>query len=146
MLRLLTPDQVALFWTDIREALRYSVIPLAEATDASLNSILETILTGGMQVWVALGKVEEQERPIALAVTYINKDIGTGTKKLVIYALCGYHFIEEGVWREGLEVLRKFARAEGCTGIVGYTKVPRVVEVAKMLGGKVEYSFIELEV
>ena len=142
MLKLLTPDQVAIYWTDISATIRASIVPLAEATDETLNLVLEAILREEMQVWAIL----EGEGVKGIAVTYINVDVGTQAKNVVVYSLCGYSPIEEETWRESLEGLREFARSNSCTGIVGYTKVPRIKEVVEMLGGKADYAFIELEV
>ena len=142
MLKLLTPDQVAIYWTDISSTIRSSVVPLAVATDETLNLVLEAILREEMQVWA----IFEGEGVKGIAVTYINVDVGTQTRNIVVYSLCGYSLIEEKTWRESLEGLREFARNNDCTGIVGYTKVPRIIEVVKMLGGKADYAFIELEV
>ena len=54
MLKLLTPDQVSIYWTDIKETIRASVVPLATATDETLNLVLESILREEMQVWAIL--------------------------------------------------------------------------------------------
>ena len=142
MLKLLTPDQVAIYWTDISSTIRSSVVPLAVATDETLNLVLEAILREEMQVWA----IFEGEGVKGIAVTYINVDVGTQTRNIVVYSLCGYSLIEEKTWRESLEGLREFARSNGCIGIVGYTKVPRIIEVVKMLGGKTDYAFVQLEV
>ena len=142
MLKLLTPDQVAIYWTDISSTIRASIAPLAEATDEMLNLVLEAILREEMQVWAIL----EGEGVKGIAITYINKDVGTQAKNLVVYSLCGYSLIEEKTWRESLDNLKEFARSNDCTGIVGYTKVPRIIEVVRMLGGKTDYAFVQLEV
>lgn len=146
MLRLLQPDQVSIYWTDIRATIQASIVPLAEATDETLNLILEAILREEMQVWAILEEVEGETNVKGVAVTYINVDVGTQTKNIVVYSLCGYSLLKEETWWDGLEGLKSFARRNGCVGIVGYTKVPRIKEIVEKLGGKAEYVFVELEV
>ena len=148
MLLKLSDDQVVRYWEDIKDAIVAAVPPLAESGIAHTTQLLENILMGQLQVWIL---AESKGNDLAVdtkgtVVTTVWKDIGTGARSLLIYALWGYSFIEAPLWQDGLETLRKFARAERCTKIVSYSKVPRIIQIAEGLGANTETRLITLEV
>jgi hypothetical protein len=120
--------------------------PFTVVNDEGLNKILGNLLSGTMQAWVALDKNEKGSFVVAAAITMIHSEIGTGQKNLLIYSLFGYKFVQENIWKEGLEGIRQFAKSMECSKVIAYTSVPRVVEIAKSLGGSTEYVFISWEV
>lgn len=150
MLLKLSADQISRYWEDIKTALVAAVPPLGQSDQAHVSQFLENLLLGRLQAWLLIEKKGEGEQVTydikALTVTTVWRDLGTGAKNLLIYALYGYSFVEPALWKDGLEALRKFARAEGCHQIVAFTKVPRVIQIAKELGGDSETRLVTLEV
>ena len=136
------PDQIGRYWKDIKDTLSYNLIPTAELTEEGMTNILNNLMLGGMQAWVAI----EGESIKALVVTQVVNEIGTGTNNLLIYSLYGYSFIDPKTWQEGIETLRAFARGKDCVNIIGYTKVGRIVDIVKQLGGDTSMTLIKLEV
>jgi len=146
----LFPDQITRYWEDIKAAVQAAVPPLAQSEQANMTQFLENLLMGRLHVWVLVEQKGEGPEATydtkAFVITTIWKDIGTGARNLLIYALYGYSLISEELWRDGLACLRKFARAENCHQIVAYTRVPRIVEVVRLLGGDTDTRLITLEV
>ena len=150
MLHRLASDQLSRYWNDIRDALMASVPPLAEPTGAAVNQIMENILLRKMQAWLLYEDDGTPEQPAvkiyALVITQIWQEPGSLTRNLLIYALYGYSFVPEPLWRSGLAGLRAWAKKKDCRSIVAYTRVQRIVDVVKMLGGDTDTTFLQLEV
>lgn len=146
MLVRLGPSEISRYWVDIRDTLRYNLLPSVNSTDEAMNKILASMLSEDMQAWALVGVDKGKEMVYALTVTAFLEVPGDETRNLLIYSLYGYHFVPQPLWEEGLEALRKFAKANDCYKIVAYTKVSRMVEIVKSLGGKADYTFLELEV
>lgn len=150
MLLKLSADQITRYWEDIKAALVSAVPPLAQADQGHVTQFLENLVMGRLQAWTLVEKKGEGEKATydikALVVTTVWRDLGTGAKNLLIYALYGYSFVSPDLWKEGLEALKKFARAEGCHQIVAFTKVPRVIQIVEGLGGNSDTRLITLEI
>lgn len=160
MLLRLSADQVSRYWDDVRDMLEASVPPLAAEGPAAVNQIMENILLNRMQVWVlyeqsggGVEKVGDQHvinansvKIYAMFVTQVWKEPGSFTKNLLIYALYGYSFVPEELWKTGLEGLKRWAKKKQCAGIVAFTKVPRIAEIVRELGGETDTTFLKLEV
>lgn len=116
-------------------------------SEESLISVYESILSGVSQVWVLSKKDKEGKNTVyALCITCFTKENATETKNLLIYSLTGYKFVTQDLWVEGLRALEAFAKKKGCSKIIAYTRVDRVVEIAKTLGADVDTRFIRWEV
>ena len=150
MLLRLSADQISRYWEDIKTAIIAAVPPLARAEQQHISQLLENLLMDRLQAWLLVTKEGEGEKAVfdikALGITTVWKDIGTGARSLLIYALYGYSYVEPAVWQAGFEGLKKFAASEGCHQIVAFTKVPRVLEIVKSLGGDSDTKLITLEV
>jgi len=143
-------DQITRYWENIREMLEASAPPLVGDNPGAVNQIMENILLGKMQCWVLYeqkGDVKAPEiRIYAMLVTQIWHEPGSFTKNLLIYALYGYSFVPEELWKSGLESLKRWAKKKKCYAIVAFTQVPRVADLVKMLGGDTSTTFLKLEI
>ena len=81
-----------------------------------------------------------------MVITAIQIDSVSRTKNLLIYSLSGYAFIQENLWQEGIEVIKEYAKKNGCHKILAYSSVDRIITVAKELGGNTDVRYIEWEV
>jgi hypothetical protein len=131
---------VSRYWEDIKAALLYSVPPLAECDEEGMANILESFLSGKLKAWIS---ADDKGSVYALLVTCFLEDVGTRTKNLLIYALCGYKLIPDLEWKSGLQTLREYAVSNKCRAIVAYSKVPRIIEVSQSLGADPNMRFIE---
>lgn len=147
MLVQLTSEQISEQWDIIAKSIDASMPPYAYSSQMKINRVLEEMLKGNMQAWMAYDEKKVSGlTAIAIVVTAFQFDQFTDSKSLLIYSLYGIDRIPEYMWKEGLATIIKFARANECFRIIGYTDVPRIVEVVNELGGDSAVRFISLEV
>jgi len=142
----LTPEQVTRNWNEIAYAIKACLPPVVENSDDVMNSALSGLVGSELQCWVGVASFNGINKICGIVITKINTEFGTKAKNLVVLTLYGYTKIENSLWLEGLDTLRQFARDNGCSKIIGYTNVKRVVEVVEQLGGRGEFRLISLEV
>ena len=141
MLLRLEVDQVNRYWVIIEKAILESLPPVAKEDENLLPNILKNLLSGDMQCWV----VAKNRTIYAMLVTTPQFEIG-GTKNLLVYTLYGFDNLNMEIWEEGFLSLKKYAKSIGCKSIVAYSNVERILQVCRLLGGNIEYTFITLEV
>jgi len=146
MLTQLTLDQVSSYWDIVKYAIEESLPPLTVDHPDRMNKILSNLLSNESQCWVSYIKGEEETKFEGVVVTKIIYDDVSDTKNLLIYCLYGYDAIDSKSWMIGLEALVKYAKANNCAQVVGYTDVPRVIEIVNSLGGQTDYTFISFNV
>ncbi len=73
----------------------------------------------------------------------LQTEFASGVENLMIYAVSGYKFISEELWAEGFDIIKEFAKQNKCKYIAAYSCVPRIVAVAKSMGGDVDTTFIK---
>jgi len=133
-------DQISRYWELIKEGILEAVKPEEDYTQV-LTNILRSLLSGQMQCWVVVYEGE----PKAIFTTAIQVEVG-GVRSLLIYSMTGYNTIGLDIWKGGLKYLRRFAKLQKCEKIVAYSNVERVLQVARLVGGETEYTFISIPV
>lgn len=146
MINKLTPEQVTNLWEDIKEHLIASLPPSVSRNAKALNRILEAHIKDTVQTWTIYEQVEDRKVLYGLITTAFSNDFASDTKSLIIYGLTGYRNITEELYLNGFETMKQFAKEQGCKFIIAYSKVPRVVQVSKVLGANVDTTFIQWEV
>lgn len=139
-------------WPQIAEAIGKCLPPYTYASAERMGNIQRAAMRGDVQLWKVLG--ERRARAdgnfeivlLGLLVTAWDFDAISEVRNLSIYALYGISYMADDIYAEGLDVLRKFAKAHGCHRIVALTAEPRLIELAKQVGGDTQYSFLSLEV
>src|SRR5574340_631885 len=128
MINRLIPEQISVFWDSIKFGIAKSAAPDVKLNHGALNVVLQKLLTGTAQCWLVTELRETGPVLLGCIVTYIKTDDLTERKNLLVYALYSYEKISDLTWAEVLETLRKFAEAEECDYIVGYTTNMLVTE------------------
>jgi hypothetical protein len=151
MLVKMSAEQVSNYWPSIRDTLQAAVPPLAKADKEHMNFLLEKLLRSDeMFAWILCenqGEGEDTQTKIyAMLITVIDRDLGTGARSLLIYALYSYIFVKEHLWVQAINTLKHHAREMGCFQITAFTKVPRVVTIAQDLGFTTGMQLLTLEV
>ncbi len=118
------------------------MLPIANAGPDEMNKLLENLLVGKMQAWALL----QDDDIVAMAITMAVSEPGTETHNLLLYSLYGYSFVRPETWKAGFVTLQTFAKGLDCVEIIAYTKVERVVTIAKELGANTDYKLIKLGV
>jgi len=125
-------------WEEIKRTLRVNLLPFADADDDALNNILQSMLVGDMQVWAII----DADKILGLGVTQFLNETASQTLNLLIYSLYGYSFISQDVWADAIKKLKIYAKSKGCSNIIAYSKVSRVIEIAENIGANTELHLI----
>lgn len=145
MLVRLLPDQVAKFWDIIKYAVEESLPPTVSKNIDNMQNVLIGCLDGSIEVWASYLKKDDNIKLNAVMLTQFLYDKSTKTKSLLIYCIYGYNNITRDFYIEGLDILKKYAKARGCTQIVAYSDVPLIINLAKQLGAETKYTFISFD-
>ena len=146
MITRLLPEQISHFWDVIKYAVEQSLPPTVGEHPDKMNRILAAALSGKIDVWASYTKDESGNKLEAIVLTKILYDDVSGTKNLLIYCLYGYSKISTESWKDGLVTFAKFAKSRGCSQIIAYTDVPRIVKLVNSLGGESKYTFISFDI
>jgi hypothetical protein len=144
MLLKMLPEQVSNYWPHIRNSIEQALPPVVGESPNKMGNILEQLLTGEMQCWVAFRKDVENE-VVGFIITTVISDPCSKTRNLLIYSLCGLKLSRGLDWIEGMEALRKFAKLMKCSRIVAYSDNQLILKVVEKLGGDTRYKFITFE-
>jgi hypothetical protein len=141
MLIKLLPDQISKNWEKLKTAVLNALPPIAPylGTDTEIN-LLQALVNDKLQMWAVCR--DRNGMVNAVVTTEIVIDFATKTKHLVIYTLYGVDKMMREDFTDGLKALKQFARANGCTKIIAYTNIDKVIELAQILGGTVDWKVI----
>ena len=143
MIAQMTPDQISVNWSLISEHLEKSLPPVVKGTEIRMNNILDALMSGRMQMWAV---TDESDNILIVCVTVVMIDPGTFCRNLLIYALVRIKSSTYDAFHNGVEVLRKFAEAQGCRYINAYACEESVVSLARKLGADTNWTYISFEV
>ncbi len=144
MLIKLLPEQISKFWDVVKYAIEESLPPIASDHPDKMNRILSSALSDEIGVWVSYTHGDNTKID-AVILTKVNYDDASGSKSMLIYCLYGFRKVSEEIWHSWFDAVRKYAISRGCSRVVAYTDVPKVIEMAKSLGGNVDYTFITFD-
>lgn len=144
MLGILLPEQVSYRWDVLKPAIEAALPPIVGDASERMNEVLLSILNGEKQCWLSYHQGDKVV-PNGVVVTTILDNEG-GAKDLLIYAAYAFKKLDEEVWTEGFEGLKKFAKSNGCNRITAYSSVDRIMEMAVMVGGDVSVRFITMPI
>lgn len=145
MLVRLLPDQIARFWDIIKYAVEESLPPVVSKDIDNMQNVLTGCLDGSLEVWASYSKKDNVTKLEGIILTQFIFDRATKTKNLLIYCLYGYNQFSKDSWTSGIESLKKYAKAKGCSQIVAYSDVPLIINLAKQLGADTKYTFISFD-
>ncbi len=145
MLVRLLPDQVSGYWETLKDSIDSSLPPIAGDSADRLKNIMVSILSGTMDCWVSFTDKDGVEINGVIVTTIVN-DTNSGTKDLLIYSVYGITNMMKGSWEEGQQVLAKWAIANKCGRITGYTNVESIITAVKRLGGSADQVYIVLPI
>ena len=137
----LNSAKVAEQWPKLREIF-LSALPPITCEDSDWESrILAALVGERMQAWAL---IEAPDHPLIIALTNIVTDEVSLVRNLQIYCLGSVDLaiVPLAAWVEGIETLRKFGEAMGCHRIVAFTSEPRILQIAKHLGGVEQFVFL----
>lgn len=142
MLTKLLPEQVTRYWDILKPAIEESLPPVVDEAPDKMNRILAALIGGSLHCWVS-SQIKNEKRILeGVVVTKMLFDDVSDTKSLLIYCLYGYNIISSNGWKSGFATLAKWAKSRGCSRIVAYSDVPRILDIVGKLGGDTRYRYI----
>lgn len=147
MLIKLATHKVTRLWGELKRAAVTAVPPTVSNLEEHTNNVLAAIIRGDLECWLLAEEGGNPER-LAKGVVFTGTvmDSFSMTRNLLIYGVFTYERVSMGLWKDGLETLRKEAKRKGCNLIIGYTSEPRILEIVNMLGGNTSTTLVMLEV
>lgn len=141
MIIALRPDYVSEHWEEVSMYVKEAIPPIGINTGASMNIVLERILSGKIICWLL---VNTQKIIEGFLLTCINEDFCTGAKTVLLYALAG-DFSRES-WIDGFFTIHTYAKGLGCKYIAAYSTNPTIINIAKSFNWNTDTKYIYLEV
>ena len=121
MLMRMRPDQVQAHWEEIKVAI-YESLPIWTGERGSLmNDILISILTEKMVVWISYQIIDGVHTIDGIITTVIVYNEYNKTKNILIHTVYGYHMIPQKSLSDAYEAGMKYAKANECDSVFGYT-------------------------
>ena len=139
----LFPHQAEVWWDMLAPLIEQSLPPGTVASPMGMTNILFSILKGELIVWAY---VTEGKDLAAVITTSVELDRHSGLKKLLIYTFTAVGTLERHMWNDALDTLRKHGRKAGCHLIVAYSNLPAVAGFFKRIGGRADYTLLEIDV
>lgn len=139
---MLPSDTIGRFWDYLKPCIEGALSPNIDGTKVQGAPLLEALITGTLQCWVC-----SVDRKISCVITTMFAgDILSRKKELFVYSMYGLQDLSPETWAFMLGRLRAFGKGKGCTSISAYSDIPYVQEMVKNLGGRAQYTLLELEV
>lgn len=142
MITRLLPEDIAKYWGLLREGIMEALPPATGENPEKMSNIFSSLLAGGADCWL----VTDGKKVKGFAITTINEDLVSGTKNLLIYCLYGYGGMTGDGLVEGFEVISKYAKHRGCSGITAFTDVDLLIKIAEKFGGESKYKLIYIPI
>lgn len=139
------PDQVAKMWKPfVKEAIAKTLRHLNGDLQNGLVNVAYAILNNEAVLW---GFIDDDTKGLkGIILTTFSFDPVMRNRNLLIYSIIALDTIQRDAWFEGIDVLKRFAVSEGCTGLNFYTNDPLIMKLGQKLGGKAEWIRIDFEV
>lgn len=142
----LYPEQVARHWDLLCPLIESTLPPVTTPGNKRSIKILEGLLSGVLIMHQFYHQLEDSVKALAFIITIASNSVdGTG-KDLFIYSVYGYEAVSLKDIFEALDLIKAYAKGEGCNAITALTDVPQLKDYIKRAGGSTEYTFIRLEV
>lgn len=143
MLIKLLPDQISTQWKVIRYAIEEALPPISFGAEDRSDRILMKLLKGDMHCWVSMDR--DQQQMNAILTTMFTGDPVLGVRNLLLYSLYGMGFGKKD-FSSGMLTLYRFAEANNCNRIVGYTDNPEIIKMVERIKGEARYRFVSVPI
>lgn len=145
MVTKLLPENVTANWDIVKYAIKNSLPPFAVDSPDMLTHILESIISGWLEVWVVYDNTEGISIQ-AILTTRIVEDSDSKTKNLLLYSVYIFEQATDSTWDEGYQATVEYAKANGCAKLIGYTHNPLIIRRVEQFGGNAFVRFISISV
>ena len=139
---LLDSSSVLHNWEFIRQALIVSLVPVGGMNEEVVSDLQSALAMNRMRCWMmALDK-----KLAGIILTTVVDDTMIRRRSLLVYHTATFVSFGDREWTLVFDLLKEHARRAGCVSVVAYTESPRIINVAKRLGGATSQVKLEVEV
>jgi len=142
MLIKLMPDQVIKEWEVIKYAIKQANYEQMFDSEEAVKDHLRHIILGTMQVW----SIVDQDEFAGIGVTRFNRDSAMGVQRLEIYSLYAFKSLSPSTWATCFVVLKRFAKANGCSHIMAVSDNDSVIALSEKMGGDTAQRLIVFDI
>ena len=136
-------NQIPRFW----EAIKFASVSAEDVKEEDrrdyLNNLLHSLLNDKSQCFVGL---DDERKLLGVAVTQLVADKTTGSKDLFLKVLYSWKYADIEEWKDRLNLVKDFAKSEGCKHIYFESRNPRVWQVGEAVGFKEHFRTFRMEV
>lgn len=140
IIKILSP-QIPAFW----DAIKFTVRSAEPLNDESLqpvyNDLLQALLSDKAQCFVSVGS---ERRLRGLILSRVMMDTVTDEVFLMLGSLYAWDKITDEEYKEGHDLIMRFARKQDCKYIAARTSNLRTMEIANNLGFREKYRMFEV--
>lgn len=137
------PEQVSADWNTFAPLIEISLPPVVFDRRLRMSNVLRSILMEELEVWVYYDIPVQTKYVLS---TLIRTDPVSLGKDLLIYSFSSLGQMREEEFKNGLEKLKKYARANDCDAITAFVEDSRIEKFLVSQGAKNDYSLIQIEV
>ena len=143
MLVKLYPEQFKAGWKAFAPMLKRSLPAEIAMQEKALTNLLQAVLAERATPWVELKDGTSQ----AFMLTVVDEEPLLHYRRLLIYVLNVFGKVDSrDTWHEGIETLKKHAKAQGCKEVVMYVSDERFERHLASLGVDVSTTFMQIPV
>ena len=136
-IEILSMDKTIMYIDAVVESV-LAALPHDQKADSTVRANVEGALRSGkLQAWALTGYVDKDkpEQLLGFTTTLLRIDEFTRKKYLLIYSVNAYAKISLESWKVMFALVSGWAKDQGVHHIVSYTQNPRMIEVARAIGG-----------
>lgn len=137
------PHRIPIIWEAIKfaaveaDGIREKDIPVY------LTNLLHSLLSDRAQCFV---NIDDEGKLESLAITRILVDEVTGEKSLAVNALYGFIKVSMDKWQAGIDLIRDYAKKNGCKKVLACSNNAKVFEIVENIGFKDYFRHFVMEV
>ena len=146
MIAMLTSEDVIKWWDLIKEGVRKTLPTFAKDAPVILSNVLEAILARNLYCWCIYEVVNGEPKTYGFFLTQDIENYAIGTKGCIIISLHTVRFLEDNLWVEFIQDLRKSLKSLGYNYILAWSGIKRIVEMSAKAGANVENVLMFTEV
>lgn len=137
------PEQISDKWEEFAPLIEMSLPPAVNRRRQRMANVLRSILLEELEVWCYWDKQKSLRYVVS---TYVQVEPVSLSRDLLIYSFTSLGSLDIQELVRGFEVLKKYAESRGCYAILAYVDDARVMQVLERIGGKGNFTLMQMEV
>lgn len=142
MLRRLDPEEAGAMWELLSPWVALTLPAEVDLNEKTTANILGAVLGNRLVAWL----IHEDEVPQGVMLTQLLIEPFSDRIDLLIFSLAIPGKLSTTSWKNDIDLLRQYAKEQGCSNITAYTNNPVVIRLAERLGETQVTSYLKVKV